>query len=246
MKDQVAVVTGGNAGIGKAIALKLAREGVKVAIVGTNRETGEGAVAEIQKEVPGSTIRFYQADVSKTSVVDELIKKILEEYGSIDILVNNAGITADQLLMKMTEEEWDKVISINLKSCYNTCKAVIRPMMKARTGRIINISSIVGLNGNPGQVNYAASKAGMIGLTKALAKEVGVRNILVNCVAPGFIQTKMTEVLSEGQKEALLKLIPLGRMGEPVEIANVVWFLASPLANYITGQVITVDGGIVM
>jgi 3-oxoacyl-[acyl-carrier protein] reductase len=246
MKDQVAVVTGGNAGIGKAIALKFAQEGVKVAIVGTNREKGEGAVAEIHKEVPGSTIRFYQADVSKTAVVDEMIKKILDEYGSIDILVNNAGITADQLLMKMTEEEWDKVISINLKSCYNMCKAVIRPMMKARKGRIINISSIVGLNGNPGQVNYAASKAGMIGLTKALAKEVGVRNILVNCVAPGFIQTKMTEVLNEGQKEALLKLIPLGRMGEPVEIANVVWFLASPLSNYITGQVITVDGGMVM
>lgn len=245
MKDQVAIVTGGNAGIGKAIALKLAQEGAKVAILGTNPETGAEAVNEI-KQATDSDIRFYQADVSKTPIVDGVIKQILHDFGKIDILVNNAGITADQLLMKMSEDEWDRVISINLKSCYNTCKAVIRTMMKARHGRIINISSVVGLNGNPGQINYAASKAGMIGLTKALAKEVAPRNILVNCIAPGFIKSKMTEILTDEQKEGIYKQIPLGRMGDPMEIANCVWFLASPLAEYITGQVITVDGGMVM
>ena len=187
LSGQVAVVTGGNAGIGKAIAHKFAEEGAKVAILGTNAETGAAAVDEIKRDVPDSHVQFYQADVSKTAVVDELIKKIIQELGNIDILVNNAGITADQLLMKMSEEEWDRVIEVNLKSCYNTCRAVIRTMLKAKKGRIINISSVVGLNGNPGQVNYAASKAGIIGFTKALAKEVAGRNILINCIAPGFI-----------------------------------------------------------
>lgn len=246
LSEQVAVVTGGNAGIGKAIACKLAEEGASVAILGTNRETGAAAVEEIKQSASAAHVQFYQADVSKTAVVEEVIQQILKDLGKIDILVNNAGITADQLLMKMTEDEWDRVLSINLKSCYNTCKAVIRPMMKARKGRIINISSVVGLNGNPGQVNYAASKAGMIGFTKALAKEVAGRNILVNCIAPGFIQTKMTDGLSDAQKETILKQIPLGRMGDPMQIANGVWFLASPMTDYITGQVITIDGGMVM
>lgn len=246
LSGQVAVVTGGNAGIGKAIAHKFAEEGAKVAILGTNAETGAAAVEEIKRDVPDSCVQFYQADVSKTAVVDELIKRILQELGKIDILVNNAGITADQLLMKMSEEEWDRVIEVNLKSCYNTCRAVIRSMLKAKKGRIINISSVVGLNGNPGQANYAASKAGIIGFTKALAKEVAGRNILINCIAPGFIQTRMTDNLTGPQKEAILNQVPLGRLGDPKEVANGAWFFASPLSNYITGQVLTIDGGMVM
>lgn len=246
LQDQVAVVTGGNVGIGKAIALKLAEEGAKVAILGTNPETGNATSEEIKQVYPASQPKFYAVDVSKTNAVDETLKKVQEDFGQIDILVNNAGITADQLLMKMSEEEWDKVLDINLKSCYNTCRAVVRAMMKAKKGKIINVSSVVGLMGNAGQVNYAASKAGMIGFTKALAKELAPRQILVNCIAPGFIQTKMTDKLNETQKEAILKGIPLGRMGDPAEIAYTVWFLASPLSNYITGQVITVDGGLVM
>ena len=246
LSGQLAVVTGGNAGIGKAIALKLAEEGAKVAILGTNAVTGGAVVEEIKQAFPGSDVHFYQADVSKTPVVDEAFQQILQQFGKIDILVNNAGITADQLLMKMSEEEWDRVLAVNLKSCYNTCRAVVRPMMKARKGKIINISSVVGLNGNPGQVNYAASKAGMIGFTKALAKEVAARNILVNCIAPGFIQTKMTDCLTDAQKDAILKQIPLGRMGDPMQVANGVWFLASSLSDYMTGQVLTIDGGMVM
>lgn len=244
--DQVAVITGGNAGIGKAIALKLAEEGAKIAILGTNSETGEAAAIEIKQEVPFAQVLFYQVDVSKTAQVEECLKKISDHFGKVDILVNNAGVTADQLLMKMSEEEWDRVIAVNLKSCYNMCRAVVRSMMKARKGKIINISSVVGLTGNAGQVNYAASKAGMIGFTKALAKELAPRQILVNCIAPGFIQTKMTDSLSESQKESILKEIPLGRMGIPIEIAHAVWFLASPLSSYMTGQVMTVDGGMVI
>jgi 3-oxoacyl-[acyl-carrier protein] reductase len=244
--NQVAIVTGGNAGIGKAIALKLAQEGAHIAIFGTNEATGQATISEIQQQAPQSRLQFYSVDVSQTDAVDEAIKKVTEVLGAIDILVNNAGITSDQLLMKMSEQEWDRVLDVNLKSCYNTCHAVIRPMMKAKKGKIINISSVVGLVGNSGQVNYAASKAGMIGFTKALAKEVASRQILVNCVAPGFIRTKMTEQLTDSQKEALLKDIPLGHMGSPEDIAHAVWFLASPLTNYLTGQVLTVDGGMVM
>ncbi len=246
LQDQVAVITGGNVGIGKAIALKLAEEGAKVAILGTNAETGNATSEEIKQNYPSSQAKFYAVDVSKTNAVDETLKKIQEDFGQVDILVNNAGITADQLLMKMSEEEWDKVLDVNLKSCYNTCRAVVRAMMKAKKGKIINVSSVVGLMGNAGQANYAASKAGMIGFTKALAKELAPRQILVNCVAPGFIQTKMTDKLNEAQKESILKGIPLGRMGDPVDIAYTVWFLASPLSNYMTGQVMTVDGGLVM
>lgn len=246
LTGQVALVTGGNAGIGKAIALKLAHEGAKVLILGTNKMTGDEAVNEIVQQTNNDQIFFYATDVSNTAQVKETIVQILESHKQIDILVNNAGITADQLLMKMQEEEWDRVIDINLKSCYNLCQALVRPMMKARKGKIIMISSVVGLNGNAGQTNYAASKAGMIGFTKALAKELAARNILVNCIAPGFIETKMTKDLSDQQKELILKEIPLGCMGEPIDIANMAWFLASPLAKYITGQVFTVDGGMVM
>lgn len=246
LDGQVAVVTGGNAGIGKAIALKLAEEGASIAILGTNLEAGEAAVAEIQGVNSTAQVHFYRVDVSATAGVDEVLKEILQKFGKVDILVNNAGVTADQLLMKMSEEDWDRVIDINLKSCYNTCRAVVRAMMKVKKGKIINISSVVGLMGNPGQANYAASKAGMIGFSKALAKELAPRNIVVNCIAPGFFKTKMTDALTEGQKEAILRSIPLGCLGDVSEIANIVWFLASPLSNYMTGQVLTVDGGMVM
>lgn len=246
LAGQVAVITGGNAGIGKAIALKFAQEGAKLALFGTNAEAGEAAVSEIKALANTPDICFYKVDVSQTLAVDEAIKKVADAYGPIDILVNNAGITADQLLMKMSEQEWDKVLDINLKSCYNTCRAVVRGMMKAKKGKIINVSSVVGITGNAGQVNYAASKAGMIGFTKALAKELASRGVLVNCIAPGFIQTKMTGQLSAEQKEGILKSIPLGRMGDPNDIAGMAWFLASPLAQYVTGQVFAVDGGMVM
>lgn len=246
LSDQVAVVTGGNAGIGKAISLKLAEEGAKVIIMGTNVEVGAIAISEIKQAVSFADVSFSKVDVSQTQAVDEAIKQILEQYSKIDILVNNAGVTADQLLMKMNEDDWDRVINVNLKSCYNTCRSVVRSMMKAKKGKIINISSVVGLMGNAGQANYAASKAGIIGFSKALAKELASRNILVNCVAPGFIKTKMTDVLTEAQREAILKDVPLGRLGDVSEVANLVWFLASPLSSYITGQVLTVDGGMVM
>jgi len=243
LENQVALVTGGTAGIGKAIAQKLALEGAKVAIFGTNVERGNAIIQEFRQLTQRDDFIFYPVDVSKTADVDENIKKVLEAFGKIDILVNNAGITADQLLMKMVEEEWDRVLDINLKSCYNTCRAVVRSMMKARKGKIINVSSIVGLTGNAGQVNYAASKAGMIGLTKALAKELASRNIHVNCVAPGFIETEMTNKLSEEQKKKILDEVPLGRIGAPSDIANIVWFLSCSLSDYITGQVMVVDGG---
>ncbi|MBA2367613.1 MAG: 3-oxoacyl-ACP reductase FabG [Candidatus Protochlamydia sp.] len=246
LAGQVAIITGGNSGIGKAIAQKFAQEGAKLALFGTNVGAGEAAVNEIKAFVQGAEVSFHSVDVSQTVLVDEAIKKVADAHGAIDILVNNAGITADQLLMKMSEDEWDRVLDINLKSCYNTCRAVVRGMMKAKKGKIINVGSVVGITGNAGQVNYAASKAGMIGLTKALAKELASRGVLVNCIAPGFIQTKMTGQLSAEQKEAILKSIPLGRMGDPEDIAGMAWFLASPLGQYITGQVFTVDGGMIM
>ncbi len=246
IEGQVAVVTGGNAGIGKAIALKLVQEGVKVAIFGTNAETGRLTIEEITAQTGKNLTKFFVVDVSKTDLVEAAFKQVVEELGEIDILVNNAGITSDQLLMKMSESDWDQVLDINLKSCYNTCKQVIRSMMKARKGRIINITSVVGLVGNPGQTNYAASKAGMIGFSKSLAKEVASRGILVNCVAPGFIRTKMTDKLSELQIESVMKQIPLGSLGDPEDIANMVWFLSCPLSKYITGQVFAIDGGMVM
>lgn len=243
---EVALITGGNAGIGKAIALKFAEEGANLAIFGTNVENGLKTVAEVKAAYSDCQVNFYMIDVSQTAAVEEGIKQVLQEFGKIDILVNNAGITADNLLMKMPENDWDRVIEVNLKSCYNTCKAVSRSMMKARKGRIINVSSVVGLMGNPGQTNYAASKAGMIGFTKALAKELASRHILVNCIAPGFIETPMTDKISEKQKEIALATIPLGEFGQPEDIAHAACFLASSMANYMTGQVLTVDGGLVM
>lgn len=235
LKEKTAIVTGGTRGIGKEIAARYVKEGAKVFVFGTNKERGEAAAKEI-----GAT--FKAVDVSN----GEQVIAALSEIGPVDILVNNAGITRDNLLMRISEEDWDQVLDINLKSVYHICKAAIRPMMKARSGKIINITSVVGLMGNPGQTNYAASKAGMIGFTKALAKEVGGRGICVNCIAPGFIQTDMTDALNEQQKEAIMSQISMKKLGQPGDIANAALFLASPMSDYITGQVLTVDGGMVM
>lgn len=242
LKDQLAIITGGNAGIGKAIAIEFARQGAKIAIFGTNIERGQEVVNEIGSEKAA----FYQVDVSKTSEVEQAIKLVQEKQGNVDILVNNAGITRDQLMLKMTEDEWDQVMGINVKSCFNTCKALMRQMLKARKGVIINISSVIGLIGNAGQANYAASKAAMIGFTKSLAKELATRNIRVNCIAPGFIESKMTGELTDVQKQSILSEIPMERMGTAEEIAKGAVFLASSWASYITGQVLTIDGGMVM
>lgn len=243
LENQIAVITGGNAGIGKAIALKYAEHGAKLAIFGTNAERGREVVDEVKQLTGLDLAVFYQVDVALSQSVEDAIAQVIELFGKVDILVNNAGITRDQLLMKMTEQDWNDVLDTNLKSCYHTCHAIIRPMMKARKGKIINVSSVVGLIGNPGQVNYAASKAGMIGFAKALAKEVASRGICVNCIAPGFIESRMTEVLSDAQKAAILATIPMGRMGEADEVANAALFLASSLSDYITGQVLSVNGG---
>jgi 3-oxoacyl-[acyl-carrier protein] reductase len=248
LKGKSALVTGGTAGIGKAIALLFAEQGADVAIFGTNQERAEQAVKEIEagRASPEQKVASFLVDVSKSKPVEEIIQQLLALFGKIDILVNNAGITRDNLLMKMSEEDWDLVVDVNLKSVYNTCRALVRPMMKARSGSIINITSIVGLTGNAGQVNYAASKSGMIGLTKSLAKELASRGIRANCVAPGYIETQMTEGLSAQVKEGILAKVPLSRIGQPRDIAHAALFLASDLSSYVTGQVMAVDGGMVM
>lgn len=246
LEKQTAIVTGGTAGIGREIAKLFAMHGAHVAIIGTNVERGAEVVAELKGLPRTGGASFYQVDVANKKDVDMAVKKILEQHLTVDILVNNAGITRDQLLMKMSEEEWDIVMDVNVKSCYNFCQALARSFLKAKKGKIVNISSVIGLTGNAGQVNYAASKAAMIGLTKALAKEFASRNINVNCLAPGFISTTMTEAMTEVQKKAAMEKIPLGRMGTVEDIANAALFLVSPWSNYITGQVITVDGGMVM
>lgn len=239
MKGEVALVTGGTRGIGKAIALRLAKEGAKVAVLGTNEALGKELIDHM-----GDGHSFYKVDVSQQAEVEESVKQIIEKYGKVDVLVNNAGITQDQLLMKMTEKNWDDVMAVNVKSCYNLCHALVRPMMRARKGSIINISSVVGMVGNPGQANYAASKGAIIAFTKSLAKELAPRNIYANCIAPGYICSSMTDALNEAQKESILAQIPLGRMGEAEYIAEAVIFLAK--AKYITGHILTVDGGMTM
>ena len=248
LKGKSALITGGTAGIGKAIACLFVEQGADVAIFGTNAERAAQTVKEMEalKVHPEQKITSFLVDVAKSKPVEEAIQKTLTLFGKIDILVNNAGITRDNLLMKMSEEDWDLVLEVNLKSVYNTCHALVRPMMKARSGSIINISSVVGLTGNAGQINYAASKSGMIGFTKSLAKELASRGIRANCVAPGYIETQMTEVLSPAVKEVVLSKIPLGRIGQPRDIAHAVLFLASDLSHYVTGQVIAVDGGMVI
>ncbi len=245
LENLVALVTGGGRGIGKAIVIELAGAGAKVAFTyKSSTAAAEKLVQELSAK--GQTVRAFQADATSAEGASQVVNTVTQEFGKLDILVNNAGITKDGLLMRMSEDDWDSVITNNLKSVFNYTKAAIRPMMSQRSGKIINISSIVGVIGNAGQSNYAASKAGIIGFTKSIAKEVGSRNIAVNAIAPGYIETDMTGKLNDDQKKALADLIPLRRTGQAHEIASVVKFLASPDANYITGQVICVDGGMTM
>ncbi len=248
LKGKVALITGGTAGIGKAIACLYAEHGADVVIWGTNAERAEQAVKEIEacKADPQQRVAVFLVDVSQSKEVDETVEKILKDWSKVDILVNNAGITRDNLLMKMSEADWDLVMDVNLKSVYNTCRALARPMIKARSGTIINITSVIGLTGNAGQANYAASKSGTIGFTKSIAKEWASRGIRSNCIAPGYILTQMTEQLPAPVKEGILAKIPLGRIGQGRDIAHAALFLASDHASYITGQVLTVDGGMVM
>jgi len=248
LKGKKALITGGTAGIGKAIACLYVEQGADVVIFGTNKERADLAVKEIEacRANPEQKVASYLVNVSQSKEVDATVEQLLKSWGQIDILVNNAGITRDNLLVRMSEEDWDLVVDVNLKSVYNLCRAFARPMMKARAGTIINITSVIGLTGNAGQVNYAASKSGMIGFTKSLAKELASRNVRANCVAPGYIETQMTEGLSDQIKESILTKIPLSRIGKPRDIANAALYLASDLASYVTGQVITVDGGMVM
>ncbi len=247
LADKVALVTGASRGIGRAIAETLGNAGVKVAI----NYYGEGEAGNAEEVVKaiqsaGSDAIAFEANVADMQEVEEMVGAVISTYGHIDILVNNAGITRDALLMRMKEADWRAVIDINLTGVYYCTKAIIRSMMKQRQGKIINITSVVGQMGNPGQANYAAAKAGVIGFTKTMAKELASRNICVNGIAPGFIETAMTDVLPEKAKNELIKSIPLGKLGQTQDIANVVKFLASSESDYITGQIINVDGGMVM
>jgi 3-oxoacyl-[acyl-carrier protein] reductase len=245
LSGKIALVTGASRGIGKAIALALADAGADVVLTFlSSKEAAEKIAEEIRAK--GRKCTAYQSNASDFSQANELVQKAIQEFGRLDILVNNAGITKDGLLLRMSEQDWNAVIDTNLKSVFNFTKAVYRPMMSQQSGKIINIASVVGITGNAGQANYVASKAGIIGFTKSVAKELASRNIQVNAVAPGFVDTDMTGKLTDSQKEAILKLIPMKRTAKPEEIAAVVRFLASSEANYVTGQVLCVDGGMVM
>jgi len=244
LKDRVALVTGGARGIGRAIALLFAKEGADVVVVDINLEEAEKTSGEV--EALGRKSLALKLDVTSFINAEEAVNKILDKLGKVDILVNNAGITKDNLLLRMNEADWDAVLNVNLKGTFNCIKAVSRPMLKQRSGKIVNIASIIGIIGNPGQANYSASKAGIIALTKTAAKELASRNINVNAVAPGFIQTDMTAKLPEEVKQKMLAAIPMGKLGSPEDVARVCLFLASDEANYITGQTIIVDGGMVM
>ena len=243
MNDKrVALVTGAGRGIGATIARTLAADNTDIAVVDYGEESSAAAALQAIAEA-GAAVRYYRCDVSDFSAAKAVADSVAKDFGKIDILVNNAGVTADKLIMRMSEEDWDRVLSINLKGCFNMVKHVTPYMMRKRYGRIVSISSVVGLMGNAGQANYAASKAGIIGLTKTVAKEFGSRGITANAVAPGFIKTAMTDALTEEQKQAMYKMIPLGRLGETQDIADAVKFLVSDAAAYITGVVLKVDGG---
>ncbi len=244
LQNQVALVTGASRGIGQAIALKLGKQGATV--VGT--ATTEAGAETISRYLNQAGIKGAGMVLNVTSSVQiqDILAAIPEQFGEITILVNNAGITRDNLLIRMKDEEWDEIMETNLKSVFRLCRGVLRAMMKARSGRIINISSVVGVTGNPGQTNYAATKAGIFGFSKSLAREVGSRNITVNCIAPGFIETDMTRSLTDKQQQNLIQHIPLGRLGRSEEVASAVVFLASPAAGYITGSTLHVNGGMYM
>jgi 3-oxoacyl-[acyl-carrier protein] reductase len=244
LKDKVAFITGAAAGIGREIALSLAEQGANCVICDVNEELLTKTAADI--EALGVQAMPLVLNVCSLKDCEDSANKIIDKFKKIDILINNAGITRDGLMMRMKEADWDAVLSVNLKGAFNCTKAVLKYMMKQRSGAIVNMASIIGLMGNAGQVNYAASKAGLIGLTKSVAKEVASRNIRVNAIAPGFIQTKMTEVLADDVKEAMLKQIPLGKFGSPEDVANLVIFLVTDDSNYITGQVISINGGMLM
>ena len=244
-EKQVVLVTGGSRGIGKEVALKYAENGYNVVINYVSDRTDVEALEKEFKEKGAESV-IVKADVTNTEQIDELVTKAIEKFGKIDVLVNNAGITKDTLLMRMKEEDFDSVIQVNLKGTFIVTKAVIPYMMKKKSGRIINLSSVVGVTGNAGQCNYSASKAGIIGFTKSLARELASRNIRANAVAPGFIATDMTAVLSDSVKENIDAQIPMKRMGTAKEVANVIYFLGSEESSYITGQVINIDGGMVM
>jgi 3-oxoacyl-[acyl-carrier protein] reductase len=244
LKDDIAFITGSARGIGREIAEVFAREGALVIISDINTEAANKTAEEIRAK--GFKADSFPCNVTSLTEVEQTIDKILDKHGRIDILVNNAGITRDNLFLRMKEEDWDVVLSVNLKGTFNSSKAVCKAMLKARKGKIISIASVIGVMGNAGQANYAASKGGVIALTKSLAREFASRNITVNAVAPGYIRTDMTDKLSEDVRNKILEAVPLGRMGSPVDVANVCLFLASKEADYITGQTILVDGGMVM
>ena len=244
LSNKIAIVTGASRGIGSAIAHNLSKAGAKVVLISRSIDALKSVESEIKSN--GGEAISITADVSNLESFTNAINQVVETWGTVDILINNAGITKDNIILRLKEEDWDAVIDINLKGCFNGIKAVTRPMLKSRSGRIINITSVIGLIGNSGQSNYAASKAGILGLTKSIAKELGPRNITVNAIAPGYIQTEMTGILDETLKDDLMKSIPLQRLGKPEEIASLVCFLASEEAAYITGQTLNVDGGMVM
>ncbi len=245
LQDKVAIITGASRGIGREIALLFAKEGAKLVITARNSETLSAVAREIVG-AGGSEPLLVSLDVKDPQKVQELVDKTLDKYGRVDILVNNAGVTKDTLFVRMTEADWDEVLDTNLKGTFLCMKAVSKIMMKQRSGKIINMASVIGLTGNAGQANYAASKAGIIALTKSVAKELGSRNVLANAIAPGFIETEMTQGLSGETKDAILKSIPAGIFGKPIDVAKTALYLASDESNFITGQVITVDGGMVM